>query len=295
VPDLYKVQFYQSKNLLKWDLMSEFGNAGDTTRIWECPDLYQLPVENEPGKSKWVLSLSGGHPAGPKFVGMQYFVGEFDGAQFTSPQKDARYVDHGKDFYAGIVYNNVPDSTVMVGWINNWTYANDVPTSPWRGAMSIPRKLSLKQDGDEFQLLQRPVKNINYLRGGEVSIENTEEGSLEIELEWNGGQGTIIELFSNGDEKTVVGLSGNRLFIDRTHSGQVDFQPDFASTDAVEVRTGPLKLHLFVDQSIIELYANDGEATITSQVFPNGRNHIAIPQKENVVGLKVWELASAWK
>src|SRR6478609_6557592 len=67
VPDEYKVQLYQSKNLLQWDLMSEFGKVGDTTRIWECPDLYRLPVENEPGKSKWVLSLSGSHPAGPNF------------------------------------------------------------------------------------------------------------------------------------------------------------------------------------------------------------------------------------
>lgn len=101
VPDQYSVQLYQSKNLLKWELMSEFGKVGDTTRIWECPDLFQLPVENEAGQSKWVLSLSGGHPAGPTFVGMQYFIGEFDGTTFRSDQVEARYIDYGKDYYAG--------------------------------------------------------------------------------------------------------------------------------------------------------------------------------------------------
>jgi fructan beta-fructosidase len=82
IPDLYKVQFYQSKNLIDWKLMSEFGNIGDTLRVWECPDLYQLSIDNEPEKKKWVLSLSGSHPRGPAFVGMQYFVGEFDGIKF---------------------------------------------------------------------------------------------------------------------------------------------------------------------------------------------------------------------
>lgn len=127
VPDLYKVQLYQSKNLLQWHLMSEFGEVGDTTRIWECLDLYQLSIENESGKSKWVLSLSGAHPAGSTFVGMQYFVSEFDGTTFTSSQTEAKYIDHGKDFYAGIIYNNLNDRTVMIGWINNWTYAIKYP------------------------------------------------------------------------------------------------------------------------------------------------------------------------
>ncbi len=168
IPDLYKVQLYQSKNLLQWDLMSEFGKVGDTTRIWECPDLYELSVDNESGKSKWVISLSGGHPAGPTFVGMQYFVGEFDGTTFTSSQKEAKYVDHGKDFYAGIVFNNLKDRTVMLAWANNWTYGNLTPTDPWRGGFSLPRKLSLKKNDDEYFLIQKAIAETTSLRGDEI-------------------------------------------------------------------------------------------------------------------------------
>lgn len=293
VPDLYKVQFYQSKNLLKWDLMSEFGDVGDTTRIWECPDLYQLPVEGS-NESKWVLSLSGSHPAGPKFVGMQYFVGEFDGTAFISKQKEARYVDHGKDFYAGIVFNNVPDRTLMMGWINNWTYANDIPTSPWRGAMSLPRELTLTKNGDDYLLNQRPLKKVSDLRKEVITdLAGYSGGSFEIELLWKGGDGTILEMFSKDDEKTIIGKKDNTLFIDRTHSGKTDFQPDFASIDFASVKGDTVKIHAFVDQSIIELFINDGEATITSQVFPTKGNRIVIPNREQISGLRVWEMKSA--
>lgn len=293
VPNLYKVQFYQSKNLLKWDLMSEFGDVGDTTRIWECPDLYQLPVEGS-NESKWVLSLSGSHPAGPKFVGMQYFVGEFDGTAFISKQKEARYVDHGKDFYAGIVFNNVPDRTLMMGWLNNWTYANDIPTSPWRGAMSLPRELTLTKNGDAHSLNQRPLKEVNMLRAEVITdLASHVGGSFEVELVWNGGDGTILEVFSKEEEKTIIGKKDNTLFIDRTHSGKTDFQPDFASIDLANIKGDTVKIHAFVDQSIIELFINDGEATITSQVFPTKGNRIVIPNQEQIRGLRAWEMKSA--
>ena len=297
IPDLHKVQLYQSKNLLQWDLMSEFGKAGDTTRIWECPDLYQLPIENETGQSKWVLSLSGGHPAGPTFVGMQYFVGDFDGTTFTSSQSEAKYIDHGKDFYAGIVYNNVPDRTIMMGWINNWTYGNQVPTSPWRGAFSLPRQLSLNKKNDQYYLLQKAIEETKSLRGAEIKDrEKYNGGSLEIELEWNGADGTILELFSNGEEKTIIGKRGDFVFVNRVKSGLVDFQADFASLDQVKVNGNEkILLHIFVDQSIVEVFVNDGEASITSQVFPTSENTMRIPMKENVINLKGWEMKSIWK
>jgi fructan beta-fructosidase len=295
VPDLYVVQLYQSKNLLKWDLMTEFGKVGDTTRIWECPDLYSLPVENEEGKTKWVLSLSGGHPAGPVFVGMQYFVGEFDGTAFTSTQTEAKYIDYGKDFYAGIIYNNVPDRSVMIGWVNNWTYANQVPTSPWRGAMSLPRELFLKKEGERYHLHQRPAKEVTTLRGAEITdLASYTGGSLEIELEWTGGDGTILELFSNREEKTVIALREKVLFVNRAQSGNVSFQPDFASLDQVAVDSDTVKVRVFVDQSIVEVYVNEGEATITSQIFSVGENHMVIPQPEKLKW-KAWEVKSVWR
>lgn len=296
VPDQYTVQLYQSKNLLKWDLMSEFGKVGDTTRIWECPDLFQLPVENETGQFKWVLSLSGSHPAGPTFVGMQYFVGDFDGTTFRSPQTEARYIDYGKDYYAGIIFNNVSNRTLMLGWINNWTYANQVPTSPWRGAMSIPRQLVLKKEAERFHLHQRPLQEIETIRGDEITdLRAYKGGSLEIQLEWIGGDGTILELFSNKDERTIIGMQGKQVFVNRKESGNANFQADFASIDQAPVEGDTVQLRIFVDQSIVEVYVNNGEATITSQIFPNGENNMVLPQPERIKNMKAWELKSVWQ
>jgi fructan beta-fructosidase len=90
IPDKFKVHLYESKNLKDWSFLSEFGPLGDTAKIWECPDLSPITVENDKKKKKkWVLLISNSHPQGPTFVGMQYFVGEFDGIKFT-PENPSR-------------------------------------------------------------------------------------------------------------------------------------------------------------------------------------------------------------
>ncbi len=273
VPDLFTVQLYESKNLLNWELMSEFGKVGDTLRIWECPDLFELPIQGQPGKSKWVLSLSGGHPAGPTFVGMQYFVGDFDGKNFISDQTTPLYLDYGKDFYAGIIFNNVKDRAVMMGWINNWTYANQLPTESWRGAFSLPRELALLETPDGWRLTQEPVAEYTALRGDKISELNSRNtNSFELELEIPEGSG--IHLFKSEREQTTIGYQDGNLYLDRTKSGRVDFQKDFASRESVGVkpRTPSITVRVIVDQSIIELISIDGLYSITDQVFPTQEN-----------------------
>ncbi len=270
IPDLFKVQLYQSKNLLQWTLMSEFGNAGDTTRIWECPDLYELPVENNSDKSKWVLSLSGGHPAGPTFVGMQYFVGDFDGTKFISDQVEPLYVEHGKDYYAGIVFNNVKDRTIMLGWVNNWTYANLIPTETWRGTFSIPRELSLIETPTGLRLKQKTISEFKNLLGEKITDINSFEGKsfyLEAEIADQGE----IHLFKSEHQQTTIGYKDGKLFLDRSNSGNTNFQKDFASIESVAIQEKPerIAIKILVDESIIEIVSNDGLYAITDQVFPN--------------------------
>ncbi len=307
IPDLYKVRFYESKNLLEWKQLSEFGPLGDTSRIWECPDLYELPIENNPGKTKWVLSLSGGHPQSPKFVGMQYFVGRFDGTNFTpdDPQQSAIYVDHGKDFYAGIVYNNIPKSderTIMIGWVNNWTYGGQLPTSPWRSAMSLPRVLTLKETESGLRLIQTPITEIANLRT-EMIIDSTFSigtAEIELDLDTENSEEIGIRVFKSGDEQTVIGyrIKEQILFLDRRNSGNVNFNPDFASIEEVKLKPvdGKIKLHIFIDQSIIEVFANDGEATISDYAFPEQLDYkIETYSKGGKAPLfKLWKLKSVW-
>ena len=80
----HKVRLFGSTDLKKWTALSDFGPAGATGGAWECPDLFELPVENEPEKKKWVLSVNifpGGLTGGS---GNQYFVGSFDGTTFSN-------------------------------------------------------------------------------------------------------------------------------------------------------------------------------------------------------------------
>jgi fructan beta-fructosidase len=290
VPDLFKVQLYESRNLLNWSLLSEFGNAGDTLKIWECPDLYELPVEGQPNKTKWVLSLSGSHPAGSDFVGMQYFVGDFDGTHFISDQTDPLYVEYGKDFYAGIVFNNLLNRTVMMGWVNNWTYANQIPTSTWRGAFSIPRELSLTETEFGLRLSQKPVDEIKKLRGKEIKdIKDLTGQSFELELEIP--EDGSVSLFKSESEETIVGYKEGKLFLDRTKSGNVSFNKDFASIESVNVlpKTDNITVRLFVDQSIIEVFSANGHYSITDQVFPT-QQKTSIELNGNVKLIKGWVL-----
>lgn len=309
IPDFYKVQLYQSKNLINWNLMSEFGDGGDTLRIWECPDLYPLPVDNESGKKKWVLSLSGSHPQGPNFVGMQYFVGEFDGTKFIADdtKQSSRYVDYGKDFYAGIVYNNIPENdgqTIMIGWANNWTYGNQVPTSPWRGAMALPRVLSLRKQPDGYRLIQKPISSISTLRKTEITRTEISGKALELEIEIQvaDSQEAGIKILKAGEEETIIGYNSEtrELFLDRTHSGAIEFNKDFGSIERTSINPidGILKLHIFIDHSIVEIFANDGEVAFSELVFPTQEN--ATVESYSIGGtgkikIKAWELNSVWR
>lgn len=304
IPDQYKVQFYRSSNLKEWTLRGSFGPLGDTLKIWECPDLYDLPIEGTTDR-KWVLSLSGSHPAGPGFVGMQYFVGQFDGDTFRpdDPIQPPLYVEVGKDFYAGIIFNNVR-APVMVGWANNWTYARQTPTSPWRGAMSLPRALSLRKTSAGIRLVQKPVEQLATLRGAAIPVAPPISGkTLEIEIEivpGTEGQAGVRVLMSK-DEATAIGYDAlkHELFVDRTHSGNIGFHPAFASVESVKLNPveGRIKLHLFIDQSIVEVFANDGEQAISELIFPLGneaRVETFATDGNSSTILNAWEMKSVW-
>ncbi len=146
--DIHQVEFYAAAEPTQWSAqpVGRFGPAGAVGGVWECPDLFELPVLNE-HSSKWVLVVNI-NPGGPNGgSAMQYFVGDFDGEQFESQEEpgDGLWLDYGHDFYAAVTWNGDAHKgdRVMLGWSNNWMYAADIPTSPWKGAMSLPRKLTL--------------------------------------------------------------------------------------------------------------------------------------------------------
>jgi fructan beta-fructosidase len=309
IPDQFKVRFYESKNLKEWKQLSEFGPLGDKAKIWECPDLVQVASVDDPAKKKWVLLISNSHPQGPTFVGMQYFIGNFDGKKFTAenPQQYPLYLEYGKDFYAAVTFNNVPASdgrTILLGWANNWAYAQDIPTDPWRSAMTLPRELYLIDTPKGQRIVQKPVRELLTLRGDTLDTSGKMGRTFEVEYEFKKGTATTfgLELTTNTDEKTVIGYdrAKQEVYLDRTKSGNTSFHKDFSSVERAPAQLvdGKLKLHLYVDNSIIEVYINNGEQVITDQIFPT-ENDFSLKTFQNggdaTVRVHAWKITSTWK
>lgn len=281
----YKVQFYWSKNLKDWEYKGEFGNQGDVTKIWECPSLSQVQVENS-GEKKWVLIISSGHKY-DGFVGMQYFVGDFDGKSFT-PQKQEGvfHLDEGKDFYAAIPFGNQPANQpdpIIIGWANNWAYANEIPADKYRGQFSLPRKLTLTNENGILKLRQKPIisdaiaTETAKLKKGKgftspLSKKNNNVYRLKLDLDLNGSEGFEIDLLKHDTFSTKLNydLKTATLSFDRNNSGETQFHENFKGIEFAKVlpENDKLKLDIIVDKSMVEIYANDGKAVITNLVFP---------------------------
>jgi fructan beta-fructosidase len=282
----YIVQFYSSKDLKKWTFMSEFGKQGDTTKIWECPSLVRVPVENT-NFSKWVLMLSSGHRQ-TGYLAMQYFVGDFDGKTFKSQkQNEIFYLDEGKDFYAAIPFYNLPKTQknpIIIGWTNDWEYANDIPaTDGYRGGFSVARKLSLYNSSSGFKLKQQPIINSKiktealtlsnkYVLNSKFGEKTQNSYRLNLEIELNTSKGFDLKLLKYDNQYLLLSyeISSNMLTIDRSKSGKVDFNKRFSSIESVKVspKNNKLYLDILVDKSVVEIYVNSGEKVLTELVFP---------------------------
>ncbi|NOU87253.1 glycoside hydrolase family 32 protein [Paenibacillus sp. LMG 31460] len=285
------IRFYKSPNLKEWTHSGEFGvGQGSHDGVWECPDLFELPVDGDILNRRWVLIVSIGEDA--NFLEgsrTQCFIGSFNGDTFVSEESPAPllWLDHGRDNYAGVTWSDVPEQQgrrLFIGWMNNWKYANVIPTSNWRGAMTLPRELTLTAEMEGVRLLQKPIPELQAQRRGEQNwaafeLSNSEltvtHGDLlEIiaEFEFDDELEFGLKLRASETEETILGYSTHEqlLFIDRSRSGAIDFHADFACKHSalLKAETGNMKLHIFVDRSSIEAFANDGKLVMTDQIFP---------------------------
>jgi fructan beta-fructosidase len=282
-----QVRFYASTNLRDWSHLSDFGPAGAVDGVWECPDLFCLPIDDDPDRQAWVLlvSINPGGPAGGS--GTQWFVGDFDGTTFT-PIDSApaiRWLDHGSDCYAAVTFNDVPDGRrILVGWMNNWDYARDVPTASWKGAMTIPRELSLRSVDDRLHLCSAPVGELREFLGeprvhlSDVEIDGIVDvvcsgAALDIELILEPMAGVSgLDVRIGEDERTRIGydLDTGMLFVDRTHS-HTGVAPGLHSIQsaALPLVSGALHLRVVVDSCSVEVFAQGGMCVITDLIFPS--------------------------
>jgi len=322
------IVFYASDDLKRWTELSRFGPAGTIGKPnWECPDLFELPVEGEPGKTLWVLEVDMGSGSVAGGSGGEYFVGTFEGGRFKATQH-AQWVDYGRDFYAPISWDNIPDTDgrrIWIGWFNNWETCL-VPTSPWRSCMSIPRSLSLKkvafnkEEPAIYVLNQRPVEELEELRVSTRTIDATkaawpptaitqkdELDDMTFELEATITPGTTrsagFRIRTGDDEFTEVAYDRHYsgVYVDRAKSGNVGFHDAFAGRHTAPARTinGEVTLRIFVDRSTIEVFINGGEAVISDRIFPTSKSPsievFAGNNSAKITSVKLHKLRSTWR
>jgi sucrose-6-phosphate hydrolase SacC (GH32 family) len=283
LPDEHKVRFFASQDLKRWEALSDFGPAGATGGVWECPDLFPLAVEGEPKTTRWVLDVDinpGGIAGGS---GGQYFVGSFDGTRFVddNPPETTLWADYGKDFYASLSFSNMESTDgrrVWMGWMSNWLYANEEPTSPWRGLQSAPRVLSLRRLPGGLRLAQSPIAELASLRESAtprlVSRAADLPPSADIALDVVPGdwREAGLRLSNAAGEEVVIGVAAPplELFVDRRKSRRTPFHEAYPGRHAGPVvwRDGRISLRLLFDRTALEVFANDGETVISERVYP---------------------------
>ena len=236
-PDLHQISFFTSHNLKEWKHLSDFGPTAEVGGCWECPDLFQLG-------DKWVLIVSlnpGGYQVGS---GTQYFLGQWNGKEFIADDVKTRWLDYGRDNYAGITFNNTPqDRRIFLGWMSNWEYAHTFPTQPWRGAMTLPRELSLHGN----RIIQTPISHPYGFP--EVSF-TTSDGAIRI--------------CENNERYVEIGVRNQKLYVDTSHAWGDLAAP---TLQEIAIEKGEIDIRVIVDRGSVEVFAVGGAIVLTNLVF----------------------------
>lgn len=295
-----QVWFYTSPDLKQWDKVSAFGPAGSANgNIWEVPELFELPVDGDPLRTRWVLIVSVNRGSLWGGSGVQYFTGHFDGQQFVadvcgSPASEfgpdaAVWADHGRDFYAPICFANLPDGRcVWMGWINNWEYSAQVPTDPWRGQMSVPRELALVSTRHGLRLRQWPVRELReWVEQATLVFEGTASAQEIAERLTNARIGNhALRISLRVPLNELKGEFGLKVFADEVSCVTLGFDADaqafFTDRCSSESRLqagqerhtaarvcddSMLTLEVWIDGCVLEVYADGGSVVFTEMVF----------------------------
>ena len=233
-PHDHQISFYSSPDLVNWKHLSDFGPVAATDGVWECPDLFPLDFNKE---VVWVLIVSL-NPGGLYGSGTQYFIGDFDGRNFLPKYStdEPRWLDFGKDNYAGVTFNNEPNGKrVLIGWLANWSDVKNHPATSWTTQMTIPRELGLTEYNGEIVLTQKPMCDVFY----ELKVKKPVSGII--------GLTGFVKVGFNADKNVVF-----------VNEYEASYKP----------MTEELQLKVVVDRSSVELFTGDGIRSISLAVFP---------------------------
>lgn len=296
---------YNSPDLKNWTYQS--GVSG----FFECPELFELPVEGESGISKWVMYDANG----------RYVVGDFDGKKFKIEQHFTKYENGGEYFYASQTFNDTPDGRrIQIGWGRNITH----PGMPFNQAELFPSELKLKRTLNGYRLCPTPISEISTLhKNTQVVTDKVVQSGETAGITINGDNPIhVIAEFERGDAPITFNILGYKLRFDNEWifattppddgkgKPEVPAGPFPAPTAATPVIYVPdsdiLKIEAIVDKNILEFYVNDGELYYVTPFNgkKTGRIEALIPpvtgnrsgnRKFILKKLEVHELNSIWK
>ncbi len=291
---LEKTRFalFGSSDLLHWQELSRLEQYGDA----ECPDFFPMPLDGDSQQIKWVFSAANG----------KYQVGNFDGCKFI-PETPVISNEFGRNFYAPQTWSNSPDGRrVQIAWMANGTY----PGMPFNQQMSFPCELTLHSTPSGPRLHRMPVKEVESLRNKTYSFQD-KEATVHFSDTCFYNPLNPNALAENSDmpcetadiemEIDISQAKGFDLLLRRIPIRyQKESQELLCQCCAMELplRNGRVTLRILLDKTSIEIYGNDGEASMSSCILPHPEAHdiviTPLGGKILVISLKIHKLNSAW-
>ena len=255
---LNSAAIYASSDLKAWEQLSDISGGDAPGEIWECPLLIELPVEGE-AATRWLFKVD--VLRGAPGSGALYRTGTFDGTQFRADPQGWLALDGGTDFYAAIAWHAPRDEAgrpLWIGWLGNHAYQGHLPLQGWRGAMSLPRRLSLRRFGQSFRLRQEvPETVVSGVTVADVG-QATVPAAARIELP--GDRDFKLRIEDAEDRLLQVERRASLLLVTRRDPAL----PDLDTVQQLELH-GPGSIEVWLDVGSLELLANQGCAALSVQ------------------------------
>lgn len=302
---------YRSPDLRDWQYTGSLliGDLEQTEPVWtgtmwECPDFFALA-----GRHVMIAAAWDGLPL-YSFA----LVGSYEHERFVPDT--SHKLDHGDVyFYAPQSFTTRQGRRIMFGWISEGRSAAEQHAAGWAGVMSLPRELVLNEQG---QVAMRPVEELALLRAahiqrreqtvpadGRLQLPELRGDALELLVELqpgaHGGCGLVLRCAPDGSEETLITYwpEIGQLVVDRSHSSLDSEVVTSAHSAPLTLKPGePLQLRVFLDRSVLEIFAND-RAAITTRIYPSrpDSHHVALLAHKNaarLIALDAWQLKSIW-